>query len=153
MNRVVIVMLVYIFFSSCNKDVSNVAIQPELKPFFELFRLESEKRGLPFDVNVEKITTEMVNISGDNIIAQCTRYTNQPSVIKVDIAYWNAASQTDKEFYLFHELGHCFLNRSHNNDKDANGNCVSIMHGSKDACNFLYTKLNRDKYLDELFKK
>jgi hypothetical protein len=153
MRRIVNLLFVFVLFSSCNKEVPDIVIQPELEPYFDLFKTEAEKRGIAFDVNVAKITTEMVNITGDNIIAQCTRFQDQPSVIKVDLAYWNTASLTDREFYLFHELGHCFLNRSHNNEKDTNGNCISIMHSSKDACKFLYSKLNRDKYLDELFKK
>ncbi len=140
-------------FASCTSDKDEVVINQELKPYFESFKTEASKRGIDFDPYQAKISTEIVNIAGTNIIAQCKRYNGPASVISVDIAYWNTASETDKEFYLYHELGHCFLKRNHLDDKDTEGNCISIMHGSKDACQFHYNKLSRDAYLDELFNK
>ncbi len=138
---------------ACNKESYDIVIDSELKPYFDLFALEAKKRGIEFDPIKANITTEIRNISGSNVIAQCTHYDSRPDVITVDIAYWREASDTDKEFYLFHELGHCFLNRGHLDTKDDEGNCVSIMHSSKNVCKFIYTKITRDTYLDELFKK
>ena len=58
-----------------------------------------------------------------------------------------------KEFYIFHELGHCYLRRVHDDSKDKEGNCLSIMHSSVDACKFVYNGNTRSEYLDELFDK
>jgi hypothetical protein len=140
-------------FSTCTSNNDEVVIDAELVPYFDSFKAEALKRGVDFDPYAAKISTEIINIAGTNIIAQCKRYSGESSTISVDVAYWNQASETDKEFYLYHELGHCFLKRSHLDSKDVNGHCVSIMHGSKDACTFLYNKLSRNQYLDELFSK
>jgi hypothetical protein len=34
--------------------------------------------------------------------------------IEIDPIFWEEASQTEKEVLVFHELGHCVLNREHN---------------------------------------
>jgi hypothetical protein len=147
----------YIFLAflyiGCTSDKDEVVINPELKPYFDSFKTEARKRGIDFDPYRAKISTEIVNIAGTNVIAQCKKYTGQSSIISVDIAYWSEATEMDKEFYLYHELGHCFLKRNHLDAKDSDGNCISIMHSSKDVCRFYYNKLSRDVYLDELFKK
>ncbi len=146
-------ILLAFFFTSCALDDDEVVINEEFVPYFDSFKTEARKRGIDFDPYRAKISTEIVNIIGSNVIAQCKKYTGQSSTISVDIAYWKEATDTEKEFYLFHELGHCFLKRNHLDTKDSEGNCISIMHGSKDACTFNYNKLSKDNYLDELFNK
>jgi hypothetical protein len=148
------ILLAFLFTaSSCASDNDEVVINSELMPYFDSFKTEARKRGIDFDPYRAKISTEIVNIAGTNVIAQCKKYTGQSSIISVDANYWKQATASDKEFYLYHELGHCFLKRNHLDAKDNEGNCISIMHSSKDACRFYYDKLSRDNYLDELFKK
>ena len=57
----------------------------------------------------------------------------------------------EKEFIIYHELGHCFLDRDHLDEANADGSCVSIMHSNPGVCFFELKSENREDYLDELF--
>ncbi len=153
MIRVLIVMGSVLLFWSCGKDGAEVNIDEALLPYFEKFQKEANERGVDFDVSTSNISGAIVNISGNNIVAQCTHNENVPSVVTVDIDYWNLATEQEKEFYIFHELGHCYLKRVHDDSKDNTGHCLSIMHSSADACKFVYNSNTRSDYLDELFDK
>ncbi|MBK8701597.1 MAG: hypothetical protein IPN29_19420 [Saprospiraceae bacterium] len=142
------------FILGCNKDgTAEAAIDEALMPYFQKFEEEANTRGVNFDVVKANISGEMVNIAGNNIIAQCTHNSDEPSKVTVDYAYWVNADEFEREFYIFHELGHCYLNRSHLDSKDQSGNCISIMHSSADACRFIYNSASRKLYMDELFTK
>lgn len=86
------------------------------------------------------------------IVGLCTQriYTYGPPElsIDVDIKFWSDADDLTREALIFHELGHCLLNREHNNDT-LNGVPVSLMHHSvvksKDF------GVSYDAYIDELF--
>jgi len=55
-----------------------------------------------------------------------------------------------KERLVFHELGHCVLNRSHLETVGTDGHCLSIMNSAQ-RCSDNYNAQTREKYLDELF--
>ena len=153
MIRVVAMVGMILMLGSCGKDNSEVSIDDALLPYFGSFEQEATARGVDFSIYDANISGSIINISGDNVIAQCTHSENAPSRVTVDIDYWNIASEEEKEFYIFHELGHCFLKRVHDDRKDSAGNCKSIMHSSADACKFVYNGNTRTEYLDELFDK
>lgn len=142
-----------LFIVSCGKDAVDASVDAALLPYFQNFQAEAEERGVEFDIENARISGVITNIAGNNVIAQCTHNVNEPSKVTVDIDYWNQATEQEKEFYIFHELGHCFLKRGHDDSKDHSGNCLSIMHSSADACKFVYNGSSRDSYLDELFDK
>ena len=70
----------------------------------------------------------------------------------IDIDFWNSASESAREMIVFHELGHCFLQRGHNDNKQDDGTCVSIMRSGKGGCIDFYTSSNRGSLLDELYE-
>jgi hypothetical protein len=135
-------------FLSCQKET--LPIDSRLQPYFEKFILEASQRGKT--LNLDNLSGVIVEIGGSSIVAQCTQYENNPDEIKVDKTYWASATDSQKEFYIFHELGHCLLNRDHLNTTDKNGNCMSIMHGTSGACKFIYNESTRSTYLNELFQ-
>lgn len=54
------------------------------------------------------------------ILGRCYRYIQYPSFstikeIGINRDWWELATYTEREILIFHELGHCHLNRSHNN--------------------------------------
>lgn len=144
-------LLIYIALFSCNKE-SNVEIDASILPHFKAFEEAAKKRDISFNIETAGISANIAKINS-NVVAQCKHGENVDPVIIVNPIYWTNASEADKEFYIFHELGHCFLKRDHLNTKDNKGNCKSMMHSSADACNFLYTNATREAYLDELFNK
>jgi len=95
--------------------------------------------------------------SKTHVIAQCNdmvwpngTITNRS--ITIDQPYWNALSSTHKKVLLFHELGHCYLNRDHNDNMLQDGEIESIMHSSLDIHDW-YFEAHKEFYLKELFTK
>lgn len=54
----------------------------------------------------------------DNMVGLCTRWTSGYRQIQIDRDYWFNPSTTQeaKIGLIFHEMGHCALNRGHNNE-------------------------------------
>lgn len=91
-------------------------------------------------------------VHGDLSLAQplayCTPGSNE---IKINDVYWDSMNDMAKEIVLFHELGHCMLQREHREAVDVHGRKLSIMSSRKRLVkNETYLKW-RNEYLDELF--
>ena len=84
------------------------------------------------------------------IVGLCTRYEGDPVPhIIIDTAFWNTALDRQREELMFHEMGHCVLNREHRNDVGKDGCPMSIMNWETVSvvCLEKYTQY----YYDELF--
>jgi hypothetical protein len=158
LKRIRHLLILLLILSSCeiifdiDESVSN-----ELKPFFEDFKREAERRNIALDY--KDYTIELV------YDLQNATFQSKPSKKATGhIEYFNKHKSKFKiyisreffeEYYLngneaqrllfektcFHEFGHGFLNREHSDDY------FSIM---KQGFVF-YTQLNRNEMLDELF--
>ena len=139
----------------CEKETAepDLVTDEELVPYFTSFRTEAELRNRNVEERLSGITGRIGLIPGSTVAGQCQTAANGDSHIQIDQAWWNGASEYDKEFLIFHELGHCALGRAHDDASDVNGFCISIMHSSSTACDFIYKANTRDGYLDELFSK
>ena len=143
-------LLVPMFFTSC-EDI--VETDEELLPFFDMFAEEGAERGFLVDYEAARIEGEIQNISTANVLGQCFRNEDKPRKVIVDRDYWEEANEMEKQFLIFHELGHCFLDRNHLDQTFQGTNiCISIMHSTPQACDFELTEENREEYLDELFR-
>jgi hypothetical protein len=154
MKRGILVLLAAAFvFNGCSNREDGVRLNEELVPYYEAFRIEAEARGIVFDNSVEQIEGYIQNISYNGVAGACTRSSdpNRNRFIVVDKPYWNSATDMEKEFVVFHELGHCFLDRDHLNTTDGSGNCISIMASGTTGCNTNYLPSTRDEMIDELF--
>ena len=127
-----------------------VEIDPQLAPYFERFESEALQRGVDAQVTAQ-VSGRLTTIEESGVAGRCEHYTNRPNAVLIDQSYWQKASELQKEYLVFHELGHCFLQRSHLDDRHANGRCISIMQSGQDACRMNYTSATRAGYLDELF--
>lgn len=143
-------------FFSCQKDTDLVnlsfpGVDPALWPYFQQFEIAANDRGILIDLNQAGISGEISDLPGQSVAGQCQfgHYINNH--ITIDQNYWNRSSTIDREFVVFHELGHCFLLRGHLEDSFNNGSCVSIMRSGLGTCIDAYSTLNRTYYLDELF--
>ena len=86
------------------------------------------------------------------VLGVCVRSDEAPNRVAVDQEAWSVASQAFRELIVFHELGHCVLNREHLDD-EVNGVCVSIMNSGLVGCELsLENEAIRSAYLDELFE-
>jgi len=76
------------------------------------------------------------------------------SSIMIDKKSWQGRDQPEREHLIFHELGHCILQRHHRNEDSSSNECFSYLRGSEQdfSCSLnLYSAYWREYYLDELF--
>jgi hypothetical protein len=140
----------FLILGSCTPE-EEIFVSPELQDYFDRFAVEAGLRGVSFDYERDRIEGYILDISERDVTGKCTYNTHDPDQITVDQYFWRQASDLEKEFLVFHELGHCFLNRTHLDDANPNGTCVSIMHSGLGDCRNAYNVSTRSEYLDELF--
>ncbi|MEO1437911.1 MAG: hypothetical protein AAFV80_20385, partial [Bacteroidota bacterium] len=121
--------------SSCNQEDDMVFIDGELEVYYTLFQEEALKRGITVDFDNTQIEGYIGDIPIEDASGACQH--GEPSFILVDREWWNNASAMEREFLIFHELGHCYLLREHFDDQHPDGSCVSMMHSSSSVCNNL----------------
>lgn len=149
--------LVCLIIASCVKEQNDNLIAEELfidealAPYFERFKEEGAKRGLDIDLVERRIEGYIANLDGDNVVGQCSYSATSPRRVTIDQSYWNQVTDLQRELVIFHELGHCYLERSHLDDQ-TNRACISIMNSGTSGCRLRYTTLTRTEYLDELFE-
>lgn len=51
------------------------------------------------------------------VVGVCISYSDDSREILIDERLWNDFTREEKEILVFHELGHCFGNRSHKSEK------------------------------------
>ena len=91
------------------------------------------------------------NIPAESVAGQCNFYSHSPNHVIIDSEFWSRASDNFKEMIVFHELGHCILNRDHREGRTNSGFCVSIMRSGELPCRDAYTDVNKPYYVEELF--
>jgi len=156
-----------LLFSACQDDaiadLEETPTVPEVRsfpnvderlwPFFERFETEASARGLDVDLVASRISGAIEELDGEHIAGQCTTFGNfRPGNVTIDSEFWEFSGDLFKEFIIFHELGHCFLDRDHREDAFANGRCVSIMRSGTLDCRDNYNVASRAAYVDELFE-
>lgn len=152
------IFIVTFLFLSCEKDETDnmtisLFVDESLQPYFDSFEAEGLARGIAVDLADSKIEGYLVEIDGNDVVGQCSYSPDSDNIreINIDAAYWQTASDSEKEFVVFHELGHCFLEREHLDDQTNRGRCESMMHSGLGRCRFIYNASTRSAYLDELF--
>lgn len=139
-----------LLISACSQEADQVFIEDELNDYFLRFQAEAALRGITVDFDQAQIEGYLDDIEIENASGACQQ--GEPSFILVDRDWWAAADDLEKEFLIFHELGHCFLLREHLDTQDDDGVCLSMMHSTSTVCDNQYDLDTRDEYLDELFQ-
>ncbi len=126
-------------------------IDNRLKPYFDKFKEEASARGFEFDFKELKVDGYIQGLSQSSVAGQCQTYETGNSAVIVQPIYWDNITELEKEFLIFHELGHCILDRAHLEDANPDGTCKSIMNSGGLFCDINYNIRTRDEYIDELF--
>lgn len=132
-----------------SKEYQGVA--PELWSYFEKFERAAAERGVAIDLAVVGITGSIEKIHAHGTVGLCNHRLDQPNHVIIDKNFWVSASENAKEMIVFHELGHCYLERGHTDAKRNDGTCASIMRSGKGGCVDFYNNTNKESYLDELY--
>jgi len=147
--------LIITIILSCDKDPI-YSVPDRIQPYIDLFIAEAASRGV--DLEIEDLVVlfeEDLEVDGVQAAGICTRSRKDPPTIKLDNTTVNWRSNlSSREQLVFHELGHCVLNRSHLDAKMTNGNYRSAMRPSGEQIYGPVLNLfKRDYYLDELFNE
>lgn len=141
-------------FVACEKQSSSpsLTVDEAFQPYFEAFEAAGAERGLAIELGAEDIGAVFSSELEAQMAGKCTKFSTGARIIYIDQQSWAGRSELQREFLIFHELGHCYLDRPHLDEADANGFCVSIMQSGEGGCTGRYTVLNRERLLDELFE-
>jgi beta-lactamase regulating signal transducer with metallopeptidase domain len=143
---------VLIFNMYCCTNQTENEIEAELQAHFNNFAAEASAHGMNISFDDIDINGYIQNIEERGTLGQCKSYSNGSKAIVIDQLYWNRVNDREREYLVFHELGHCVLGREHKDTRDENGICTSIMQSGDGGCEGLYNSENRDKLLEELFE-
>lgn len=123
-----------------------------LWPYFAKFESEAARHNMPIDLNAINIRGSIQEIPVEDIVGLCNNSSENSNQVLIDEGFWNRSSDVSKEMIIFHELGHCVLQRSHLDETLDNGMCKSLMRSGFGDCITLYgLGDHEDYYLEELF--
>ncbi len=153
-----LVVISALLFGGCSKEnlftgSNAISIDAAIQPYFDAFITEAAARHLDLAAATQSVNAEIRTLTSENgqkVIGMCTAKAGDHT-ITVDKTYWSQATPLLREFLIFHELGHCVLQREHLDTKNTNGTCTSIMHSGSTNCRNIYSSATRKAYLDELF--
>lgn len=122
-----------------------ILIDPDIQPYYIRFLAEASK--LDRDVKIDSLMITKVSSMPELEIGRCDEG-DIPAVFILE-SYWDLASIADKEQLVFHELGHCLLDRKHLTGVLGSGIQISIMDILHfDRSTYVYY---HDYYMRELF--
>jgi hypothetical protein len=135
---------------------------PDLQIFLDRFEDEAKLRGFNIDLSgMDVAYVDEIRISQNEVYCGIG-YIRHPQTGKRTVLIsksancgWSSKSDLDRESFFFHEMGHAFLNLSHDETKMCNGRYLSMMTEVVNQIS-LYNKNEpelRKYYLDELFDR
>lgn len=154
MKRIPAIIVFLSVLAGCQKAeeaTPAITVDAAFQPYFERFEAEGALRGLDIELAAEQIGAVFSDELAAGQVGLCTQYTSGIGIIEIRATTWSAADDLEREHLIFHELGHCYLGRSHDDTKDAAGFCLSIMQSGDGSCRYNYRNATRAAYLDELF--
>ena len=144
------IIVLALMMSACGKRISEPTQQPEAiivdPTFIPYVDMYLKIKGSPLQYNIPiKFTAD---IEG-TVIGTCTRWSDGRREIVIDQAYWYSSYTTENQriSLIFHELGHCDLDRGHIETKRSNGWPTSLMY----PMNYGFNTPDANYYFTELF--
>ena len=170
MNKLLKIILLSFGFllAACEQrfEVGEIRVEPEFMEFYNDFLIDAKKHGLDFDsspISILYFEDDFVKAysENENAIAACSLRDHQILISKKEVEkikdYKNASSEEKKlwiKILIYHELGHCFLNKKHDDSKTIiEGRILpkTLMNStSPEIWNTFYFKKS-DYYFNQLF--
>lgn len=151
LRKFALLFIVIIHFNCGSEDPAdnallNTNIDPEFLPYVESFIEEARARNLRISFQFTGLEVKFGIVKeSEDAIGFCSR---DDFSIKVLQEAWENLSENHKEVLIFHELGHCKMQREHKTDLLSNGEVASIMWPGIQGKFF---GKRRDYYIDELY--
>lgn len=138
MKQIILPLALTLALTACGKNPDRPqVVQPqfaatnsEFSAYVDLFVQEAKiTTGVDYSKKIVPINFTELTYSENGIgtVGTCRYYTSGKREILIDPNFWASASEARRAALIFHELGHCVLNRLHNDTVDSRGP-VSIMH-------------------------
>ncbi|WP_127717100.1 hypothetical protein [Halobacteriovorax sp. HLS] len=122
------------------------------KPYTDSFTSNARKYLNQPSFNIGDIPVNFGDTSNENFDGVCNSYSDGTKEVIIKKSWWDKASSYQREVMIYHELGHCSLNREHDSEilsKDSYSVKGSIMNpvipGSAHYVQY------KTSYLTELF--
>ncbi len=139
-----------LLLSGCRHEIEQV-YPPEMEPYVSAFFLQAHLRGYDLYEEHFNFTIRFGETHDPGVAASCE---TPGRIITINPEIWASRGELEKEWIVFHELGHCILGRKHRNEESSTSECYSFMKGAENDfdCSINYfSEYWRDYYLDELF--
>ncbi|HTF19894.1 MAG TPA: hypothetical protein VK658_17600 [Chryseolinea sp.] len=128
---------------------------PNLNIFLDRFADEARQRGYDLDLSaVQTEYVESINREGRTFCGYGFPDYDGNGTRRIEISQtcqWAYLGDADREILAFHELGHAFLNRTHDNSLRCDGSPASMMSGGVLPTYRADDVEKRTYYIDELF--
>lgn len=155
MRNIMIMISVALILTACgNLDFRtpetihpNPGVGPEFKQFVELFEAD-------YGMSIGNFPIVFGSQEG-NVIGVCKKWSDGYRMIEIDPTYWNNMNISDarRKALIYHELGHCILNRQHDDsyiNSSTYGRIPKSIMNSYLMPQLSYSDL-QPYYIDELF--
>jgi len=130
---------------------------PDLRIYLDRFEEEAAKRGYDFDLSdVQAIYVEEINKQGTVYCGYGYPNFDGNGLRRVEISkscQWQTLTDIERECFIFHEIGHAFLNRVHDVTELCDGSALTLMNPVPYEIYHEHEETKRDYYLSELFDK
>jgi hypothetical protein len=138
-------LLLLLMVASCGpkpEDQLNLHIDQEFFIYVDVFEDETgikvNRTGIRFEDK----------LSDPKRIGECFKYRgSEEGEVRILKSWWDDTSETNRMILIMHELGHCTLNKGHN-DAMFNDGCPKSMMNSYHPGEYCYS-LHEDEYWEE----
>ena len=144
-----------LLFCACSWQ-QRTKIPPEVQPYLEAFQQEARHRGtkvqlsdlaVTFDTALSRYSGNTYPLEPNAVASRKTFWTPPLIILDTTLLWWK--NPVTREKVIFHELGHCILNREHKDELLPNGEGASILNTYNNLTR--YNSKTRHYYLNELF--
>ncbi len=143
--------LIIVLVVGCAEDTPEINVDPVFQEFVDEFITEAARYGQEIDFSDTGLSIQF----RDEVDQDATGVCLGDHRIEIETTFWERLTDFDKQGLIFHELGHCELDRPHRNDKLVNGEWASRMRGDPipEACNAVinYAGTRLEYYISEIF--
>lgn len=142
-------LFIILFLLSECSHIQRYEVPSSVQPHINKFQEEGKKQHL--DIRITNLIVQFESLERPTI-GECydENWSNGSPKLVLDPDYWKTAFPLERETLIFHELGHCYLGRDHDDTILSTGIHKSLM--SSTLIPTKEYKSNKDYYSKELFE-
>lgn len=149
LNSMLMISGVMLIAQGCSTPKAKSGATHTFDQYIETFRHEASKRGINIEPQAMPTMYEYPDLPSPNkniLLGYCRQGGGEHPSIHMNMKQWHKMTDGCKERHVFHELGHCVLNKKH---KEIG---FTIMTEIQPWDCSVY-ELNREASLDDLFER